>query len=95
MGLVFFVALTGLIGLAGPGTRASYRGLILIGSLHAVADTLQHGPEIPQAGSFHSEPWSAVFSIGLVISGLILAGTAYGALRHSDQEARSTRKKAV
>lgn len=54
-----------------------------------------NGPEIPQAGSFHSEPWSAVFSIGLVISGLILAGTAYGALRHSDQEARSTRKKAV
>jgi len=81
LALAFFVALTGLIALAARGTRASYQGLITIGLLLALADTLKHVPEIVGSTSYRSGTASLVFSIGLIVSGLATAGVAWLALR--------------
>lgn len=82
LAFAFFVALTGLIALAARGTRASYKGLITIGLLLALADTLYHVPEIVGSTSFRSGTASVVFAIGLIISGLVMAAVAWLALRH-------------
>ncbi len=82
LAFAFFVALTGLIALAARGTRASYQGLITIGLLLALADTLKHLPEIIESGTFRSGAASIFFSVGLIISGLVMAAVAWFALRH-------------
>jgi len=82
LALAFFTALTGLIALAARGTRASYQGLITIGLLLALADTLYHVPEIVGSTSFRSGTASVVFAIGLIVSGLVMAAVAWLALRH-------------
>ena len=82
LAFAFFVALTGLIALAARGTRASYQGLITIGLLLALADTLKHLPEIVGSTSFRSGTASVVFAIGLIVSGLVMAAVAWLALRH-------------
>jgi len=82
LALAFFVALTGLIALAARGTRASYQGLITIGLLLALADTLKHVPEIVGTTSYRSGTASVVFAIGLIVSGLVMAAVAWLALRH-------------
>lgn len=82
LALAFFAALTGLIALAARGTRASYQGLITIGLLLALADTLFHVPEIIGSTSFRSGTASVVFAIGLIVSGLVMAAVAWLALRH-------------
>ncbi|HUS84513.1 MAG: hypothetical protein MUO58_22085 [Anaerolineales bacterium] len=81
LAMAFFVALTGLIALAARGTRASYQGLITIGLLLALADTLKHLPEIVGSLSYRSGTASIVFSIGLIVSGLATAAVAWLALR--------------
>jgi len=81
LAIAFFVALTGLIALAARGSRASYRGLIIIGLLLALADTLKHIPEIAGSGSYRSGTASCVFSIGLIVSGLATAVVAWLAMR--------------
>ncbi|MGB2896834.1 MAG: hypothetical protein WBB65_11800 [Anaerolineales bacterium] len=81
LALAFFVALTGLIALAARGTRASYQGLITIGLLLALADTLKHIPEIVGSTSYRSGTASIVFSLGLIVSGLVTALVAWLALR--------------
>lgn len=80
--MAFFVALTGLIALAARGSRASYQGLITIGLLLALADTLYHVPEIVGSVTFRSGVASIFFSVGLIISGLVVAAVAWLALRH-------------
>ena len=82
LAFAFFVALTGLIALAARGTRASYQGLITIGLLLALADTLKHLPEIIGSVTFRSGAASILFSVGLIISGLVMAAVAWLALRH-------------
>ncbi len=82
LALAFFVALTGLIALAARGTRASYQGLITIGLLLALADTVKHIPEIVGSASFRSGAASIFFAIGLIVSGLATASVAWFALRH-------------
>lgn len=81
LALAFFVALTGLIALAARGTRASYQGLITIGLLLALADTLKHLPEIVGSETFRSGAASIFFSVGLIVSGLATAAVAWLALR--------------
>ncbi len=81
LALAFFVALTGLIALAARGTRASYQGLITIGLLLALADTLKHIPEIVGSVSYRSGTASMVFAIGLIVSGLATALVSWFALR--------------
>jgi hypothetical protein len=82
LAFAFFVALTGLIALAARGTRASYQGLITIGLLLALADTLKHLPDIIGSVTFRSGAASIIFSVGLIISGLVMAAIAWLALRH-------------
>ena len=82
LALAFFAALTGLIALAARGSRASYRGLITIGLLLALADTLRHIPEIVGSVIFRSGAASIIFSVGLIVSGLVTASVAGFALRH-------------
>ena len=82
LAMAFFVALTGLIALAARGTRASYQGLITIGLLLALADTLYHVPEIAGSVNFRSGAASTFFAIGLIVSGLVMAAVAWLALRH-------------
>ena len=82
LALAFFVALTGLVALAARGTRASYQGLITIGLLLALADTLKHVPEIIGSVTFRSGAASIIFSVGLIVSGLVMAAVAWLALRH-------------
>ena len=86
LALAFFVALTALISFAARGSRASYQGLITIGLLLALADTLKHLPEIIGATGYRSGTPSIVFSIGLIISGLATAVVAGFALRHQHAE---------
>jgi hypothetical protein len=81
LALAFFVALTGLIALAARGTRASYQGLITIGLLLALADTLKHLPEIVGSVSYRSGTASIAFAIGLIVSGLATALVSWFALR--------------
>ncbi|MCK5635468.1 MAG: hypothetical protein KAI06_10285, partial [Anaerolineales bacterium] len=81
LALAFFVALTGLIALAARGTRASYRGLITIGLLLALADTLKHVPEIVGSTSYRSGTASIIFSLGLIVTGLATAVVSWFALR--------------
>lgn len=81
LAMAFFVALIGLIALAARGSRASYQGLITIGLLLALADTLKHLPEIIGSVSYRSGTASVVFSIGLILSGLTTAAVAWLALR--------------
>ncbi len=81
LALGFFVALTGLIALAARGTRASYQGLITIGLLLALADTLKHIPEIVGSVSYRSGAASIFFAIGLIVSGMVTAAVAWFALR--------------
>ena len=81
LALAFFVALTGLIALAARGTRASYQGLITIGLLLALADTLKHIPEIVGSVSYRSGTASMVLAIGLIVSGLATALVSWFALR--------------
>ncbi len=81
LALAFFVALTGLIALAARGTRASYQGLITIGLLPALADTLKHPPEIVGSETIRSGAASIFFSVGLIVSGLATAAVAWLALR--------------
>jgi len=82
LAFAFFVALTGLVALAARGTRASYQGLITIGLLLALADTLYHVPEIVGSATFRSGAASIFFAIGLIVSGLVTAAVAWLALRH-------------
>lgn len=82
LALAFFVALTGLIALAARGTRASYQGLITIGLLLALADTLKHLPEVIGSVNFRSGAASIFFSVGLIIAGLAMAAVAWLALQH-------------
>ena len=82
LAFAFFVALTGLVALAARGTRASYQGLITIGLLLALADTLYHVPEIIGSVTFRSGAASIFFAIGLIVSGLVVAAVAWLALRH-------------
>jgi len=82
LALAFFIALTGLIALAARGSRASYQGLITIGLLLALADTLYHIPEIVGSVIFRSGAASIFFSVGLIVSGLVMATVAWLALRH-------------
>ena len=82
LALVFFAVLTGLIALAARGIRASYRGLITIGLLLALADTLRHIPEIVGSVTFRSGAASIIFSVGLIVSGLVTASVAWFALRY-------------
>jgi hypothetical protein len=56
--------------------------LITIGLLLALADTLKHLPEIIGSGNFRSGAASIFFSVGLIISGLVMAAVAWLALRH-------------
>ncbi len=86
LALAFFVALTGLIALAARGTRASYQGLITIGLLLALADTLKHIPEIVGSVTYRSGAASIFFSVGLIISGLVMAAVAWLALRRQSME---------
>jgi hypothetical protein len=86
LALAFFVALTGLIAFAARGTRASYQGLITIGLLLALADTLKHVSEIVGSVTFRSGAASIFFSVGLIISGLVVAAVAWLALRHQSME---------
>ncbi len=58
LAFAFFAALTGLIALAARESRASYRGLIIIGLLLDLADTLRHVPEILGSDTFRSGPAS-------------------------------------
>lgn len=81
LALGFFVALTGLIALAARGTRASYQGLITIGLLLALADTLKHIPEIVGSVSYRSGAASIFFALGLIVSGLVTAVVSWLALR--------------
>lgn len=81
LALAFFVALTGLIALAGRGSRTSYQGLITIGLLLALADTLKHIPEIVGSVTYRSGTASVFFALGLIISGLVTAAVAWLALR--------------
>ncbi len=81
LALAFFIALTGLIALAARGRRASFQGLITIGLLLALADTLKHIPEIMGSVSFRSGAASIFFAIGLIVSGLLTAAVAWFALR--------------
>lgn len=81
LGMLFFASLTGLIALAGRGYRKSYGGLIVIGLLLALADTLKHGPEILTSGVYRSGWPSVVFSLGLILSGLATAWISAAALR--------------
>lgn len=85
LALAFFVALTGLIALAARGTRASYQGLITIGLLLVLADTLKHLPEIIGSVTFRSGAASIFFSVGLIITGLVMAAVAWLALRHQSK----------
>jgi hypothetical protein len=82
LAFAFFVALTGLVALAARGTRASYQGLITIGLLLALADTLYHVPKIIGSVTFRSGAASIFFAIGLIVSGLVMAVVAWLALRH-------------
>jgi len=82
LALAFFAALTGLIALAARGRRAGYRGLITIGLLLALADTLRHVPEILGSVTFRSGEASMIFAMGLIVSGLVMASVAWLALRH-------------
>ena len=82
LALAFFAALTGLIALAARGSRASYRGLITICLLLALADILRHVPEILRSVTFRSGAASIIFSVGLIVSGLVTASVAWFALRH-------------
>ncbi len=84
LALAFFAALTGLIALAARGSRASYQGQITIGLLLALADTLRHVPEILRSATFRSGAASIIFSVGLIVSGLVTASVAWFALRHHD-----------
>ena len=81
LGLAFFAALTGLAALAGRGSRTSYVGFMVIGTLLAVADVLEHLPEILRVGPWRSGLASKVFSIGLIVSGLAVALVSYLAWR--------------
>ena len=80
LGFAFFLALTGLISLAGRGNRRSYLGLVIIGLLLAVADLTKHVPEILAAGTFRSGWISVFFSTGLILSGVILALVSINAM---------------
>ena len=84
LALAFFVALTGLIALSARGSRPSYRGLIIIGLLLALADTLKHVPEIAGAAVYRSGAASIIFSIGLIGTGLATAAVSWVALRQRD-----------
>ena len=86
LAFAFFVALTGLVALAARGTRASYQGLITIGLLLALADTLKHIPEIVGSVTYRSGAASIFFSVGLIISGLVMAAVAWLALRRQSME---------
>jgi len=85
LGLAFFAALTGLAALAGRGSRQSYVGFMVIGTLLAVADVLKHLPEILRSGSWRSGLASETFSIGLIVSGLTVALVSYLAWREGRQ----------
>lgn len=87
MGWAFFVALTGLIALAARGNRRSYVGLIIIGTLLALADTLKHIPEMVGVEVYRSGFFSVVFSLGLIVSGLGTAVVSYVAWRSSREAA--------
>ena len=86
LGLAFFAALTGLAALAGRGSRRSYLGFAIIGSLLALADVLKHLPEVLQPGPWRSGWASEVFSIGLIVSGLAVAVTSYLAWRNGGRD---------
>jgi hypothetical protein len=83
LGLVFFVALTGLIALAARGSRSTYMGLVIIGLLLAAADTTKHIPEMLETGTYRSGLPSMAFAIGLILSGLTTALVSYMAWRHA------------
>ena len=85
LGLAFFAALTGLAALAGRGSRRSYVGFMVIGTLLAVADVLKHVPEMLRAGPWRAGLASEVFSIGLIVSGLTVALVSYLAWRQGRQ----------
>ena len=86
LALVFFIALTGLIASAARRNPQSYRGLILIGLLLALADTLKHVPEIQPTSQYRSGSLSIFFATGLILSGLVTALVAWEALQHSLQK---------
>ena len=81
LGLAFFAALTGLAALAGRGSRKSYLGFVIIGGLLALADVLKHLPEVLEPGPWRSGLASEVFSVGLIVSGLVSAIVSYLAWR--------------
>jgi hypothetical protein len=81
LGLAFFAALTGLAALAGRGSRKSYLGFTIIGGLLALADVLKHLPEILRVGPWRSGLASGTFSIGLIVSGVVVAVISYLAWR--------------
>lgn len=83
LGLLFFASLSGLIALAATGSRQSYLGLAIIGSLLAVADITKHVPEMVGSSSWHSGIWSEVFSIGLVLSAATTAVVSFRAWRRT------------
>ena len=81
MGCAFFAALTGLIAMASRGSRRSYAGLMIVGALLALADTLNHVPEMMRAAVYRSGSFSQGLAIGLIASGLATAVVSYGAWR--------------
>lgn len=81
LGLAFFAALTGLAALAGRGSRKSYLGFTIIGGLLALADVLEHLPEILRVGPWRSGLISGTLSIGLIASGVVVAVISYLAWR--------------
>lgn len=83
MGWAFFAALTGLIAMASRGSRRSYAGLMIVGTLLALADTLKHVPEMIRVEVYRSGLSSQGFAIGLIASGLGTAVVSYGAWRSS------------
>ena len=80
LGMLFFVALIGLIALAGRGSRQSYVGLIVIGLLLAASDLTKHVPEMVSITPYRST-LSQGLIIGLIVSGLATAAVSYAALR--------------
>jgi hypothetical protein len=87
LSLVFVAALAGLVALAGRGSRTSYLGLVIIGSVIAAADVAKHGAEMAQPGPWRSGVVSEFLAIGLVLSGSLTAVLAYGQWRRAGDAA--------
>ena len=87
LSLAFVAALAGLVALAGRGSRTSYLGLMIIGSVIAAADLAKHGAEMAQPGPWRSGVVSAFLAIGLVLSGSLTAVLAYGQWRRAGDAA--------